>query len=215
MKMLVLMVVFFSTCIFVYGFNKPSEIVKKPALMNYFDSIDGYATLRHIPLKESSVAMLALDDYVFADYKGEQGVINLYIGYYYTADKAYSAHSPLVCYPSQGWKIDTRPVKSTLTFGHHKIYFEEIVTSHGEEKELVLYWYQTGHFTNTQVYRNKIDMGYNKLVKNDEQHGFVRVSVPFGNDSGVRAKQAATKFIQDFYPSLVKFITGDEIVLNN
>jgi EpsI family protein len=153
--------------------------------------------------------MLKLDDYVFANFAGENQDVNLYIGYYYTAAKAYAAHSPLVCYPSQGWQIDTHPKRSELAVGPHKIHYEEIVTSHGDQRELVLYWYQARLFTNTRTYQNKISMGYNKLVDNDQQHGFVRVSVPFKDDPYEKVKKAATDFIQAFYPHFVTYILQD------
>jgi len=204
-KLLVLNVIFLLNCILVYGFNNPAEIRRKPPLSSYMAHLDGYKTLSQIEMEEKAVKMLKLDDYAFLDFLGDKGRINLYIGYYYSADKAYAAHSPLICYPSQGWKIDNRPVSSSLSVGPHKIYYEEIITSYGGDRELVLFWYQARLFTNTQGYKNKISMGYNKLVNNDEQHGFIRVSVPL-QDSYDEAKVAATRFISDFYPKLVEFI---------
>jgi EpsI family protein len=150
-----------------------------------------------------------LDDYTFTDYKGANGTVNLYIGYYYTADKAYASHDPMVCYPSQGWKIDEQPVKHSLGVGPNRINYEEIITSNGPQKELVLYWLQSHLLTNTQVYMNKIDMAYNKLTKNDEQHAFVRVSVPIADTTYEKAKKSAADFIQTFYPNFIEFIKTD------
>ena len=74
--------------------------------------------------------------------------------------------------------------------------------------ELVLYWYQAGPFTTTQNYRNKINMGYNKLVHHNEQHGFVRVSVPFtAGESREAARKTAVDFIEAFYPHFVRYIS--------
>jgi EpsI family protein len=211
-KLIVLSVLFFLTSIFVYWRAEPSEAKKKPALKPYFEHVDGYETLSHITMRDAAVQMLDLDDYTFTDYKGKNGKVNLYIGYYYAADKAYASHSPMVCYPSQGWKIDEQPVKHTMAVGPNRINYEEIITSHGPQKELVLYWYQSHLLTNTQVYMNKIDMAYNKLIKNDEQHAFVRVAVPFANSTYDEAKKAATDFIQAFYPNFVKFINEKGLV---
>lgn len=206
-KLIVLSVVFLVTCIFVYGYTAPAQSAKKTMLRAHFQTIEGYQNLGYSFLIDQHEDMLELDDYVFANYKGDQGTVNLYVGYYYSAGKAYAAHSPMVCYPSQGWKVDTKPTKHTLTVGPHDIHYEEIITSYGDEKELVLYWYQARLLTNTQVYQNKIDMGYNKLAHNDPQHGFVRVSVSMKNRSYAEAKAAATEFIQRFYPLLVAFVT--------
>ena len=90
-KLIVLSVLFLITSIFVYWRTEPSEAQKKPPLKQYFEHVDGYETLRHIAMADNAVKMLDLDDYVFVEYKGESGILNLYIGYYYTAGKAYAS----------------------------------------------------------------------------------------------------------------------------
>jgi len=205
-KLIILSVVFLITSILVYWNTKPTKVKQKPALKPYFKRIDGYEMVRQIELSKAHVNMLKLDDYIFADYAGKSGSVNLYIGYYYASSKAYAAHSPMVCYPSQGWKINWKPEKKAMTVGGHEINYEEIITSSGEERELVLYWYQSRLLTNTAVYLNKIDMAYNKLTNNDEQHAFVRVAVPMGNSSYEEAKRRAEDFIRAFYPNFIRFI---------
>ncbi len=205
-KFLILIVVFFCTCIFVYGMQQPVTASQKAALMKYFQHIPGYKTIQMISLEKDALTMLKLDDYFFADYQGPSGKVNLYIGYYYSAAKAYASHSPLICYPSQGWKITSKPQTNTLQLPSSTIHYEEITTSLGTQKELVLFWYQSRLQTATQIYRNKINMGYNKLAYNDQQHCFVRVAVPYADSSYAKAKNTATTFILAFYPQFTKYI---------
>jgi len=205
-KLLILVCVLLSACILVYTQRRIPQVVVDTSLKQFFSQIEGFETPIIIDMSSDAVNMLNLDDYFFADYKGPFGNANLYIGYYYSANKAYAAHSPLVCYPSQGWKIDSKPKKGTLQVGSQTIEFEEITTSLDGTKELVLYWYQAGLFTNTQIYKNKIDMGYNKLMNNSEQHGFVRVAIPITADYE-GAHQVATNFIEAFYPHFVRYIS--------
>ena len=204
-KLVVLIGVFLITCIFIYN-KKETPKLNKPALKQHFQSINNYKTIRHIELEDNALKMLKLDDYIYADYEGPNGKINLYIGYYYTANKAYASHSPLICYPSQGWEIKKKPTTHTLKVGPYTIHYEEIITSLGEETELVIYWYQSHLLTNTQIYQNKIDMGYNKVLNNGEQHAFVRISVPLASTSSKNVEQVATAFINAFYPQFVDFI---------
>ena len=206
-KLFVLTGIFLITCLFIYT-RKEIPAQKKPPLKQYFQAIDNYTIIRHIKLEDSHLTMLKLDDYLYADYEGPNGNgVSLYIGYYYTANKAYASHSPLICYPSQGWEIDRQPSKHTINVGPHSIHYEEIITSLNEEKELVLYWYQARLHTNTQIYQNKIDMGYNKLINNDEQHAFVRISVPFNKTPHKKIEKIALDFINVFYPQFEKFIS--------
>lgn len=210
-KLQILIGLLLVTCILVYSQSDSPRAVQKPSLKNFFDHIGNYKIFRMIDLSSDAVKMLDLNDYIFADYVGPNGKVNLYIGYYYTANKAYASHSPLICYPSQGWQIDNRPTSKTLSVGSHTINYEEIVTSLGEQKELVLYWYQSGSRTNTQIYKNKIDMGYNKLMNNSEEHAFVRVSLSLAeNSTDEEGEKTATDFIKAFYPQFLKFIVANK-----
>lgn len=186
--------------------TEPRKVSKTANLNSFFHKIEGYETISTIPLEDNAFKMLNLDDYLFSNYKGPTGIVNLYIGYYYSANKAYASHSPLVCYPAQGWKIDQKPVKSTINIDGNKIHLEEIITSFGDKKELVLYWYQTHLLTNTEAYRNKIDMAVSKIKYNDEQHAFVRVSTSLEDGPYAKAKERAVDFIKQFYPQFVSFI---------
>ena len=208
-KLFILSVVFLVTCVFVYK-QQDTVSLNKPPLRQYLDTIDHYKLLSHIPLAADALEMLDLDDYFYADYKGPTSNVNLYIGYYYSANKAYAAHSPLICYPSQGWKIDEQSPGRSVKIGSHQINYDEITTSLGGRKELVLFWYQAHEQTNTDIIGNKIDMGYSKLMQNGEQHGFVRVSVPFVNVDHKQAKQTAMDFIAAFYPHLIEFVKAEE-----
>ena len=205
-KLLLLSVCFVITSILIYWPSPPRKTTKSAKLSFYFDYIDGYTKVRPIKLEDNAFNMLDLDDYLYADYyQGKKETVNLYVGYYYTANKAYAAHSPLVCYPSQGWEIKGDPRTSTLEMGKYKINYEEVIASFGNNKELVVYWYQSHVATNTQVYKNKFHMAISKLKYNDEQHAFVRVSTPI-IISYSDAEERILNFIKIFYPKFVDFI---------
>jgi EpsI family protein len=209
-KLGVLVGLFLITCVFIYSRKEIPHQNKLP-LKAYFQSIGNYKAIRHIELVNDHITMLKLDDYVYTDYEGPDGKVNLYIGYYYTANKAYAAHSPLTCYPSQGWEITRKPTTHTLEIGPHTIHYEEIITSLGEERELVIYWYQSYLQTNTQIYQNKIDMGFNNLINKTEQHAFVRVSIPLQHLPKKNKKRGAENFIHQFYPQFIDFIIGSTV----
>nr|WP_321465564.1 exosortase C-terminal domain/associated protein EpsI [uncultured Desulfobulbus sp.] len=207
MKLFVLIVLFISSSLFVYLYNAPTTTAKAVPLKNYLKEIPGYKTSSDIELGAEAYSMLKLDDYLFKTYLNKDGPVTLYVGYYYTSSKAYAAHSPLVCYPSHGWQVDKKPKTHVLQIGEHKIIYEEIVTSLGQQQELVLYWHQAREKANVQVYRNKIDMGYNKLMFNDPKHGFVRVSTPFiGTADYEVTKKRVVEFIRTAYPLLLEFV---------
>jgi len=200
---------FFIVSLFVYGGKSPEAVQRKPALRDYFQDVAGHTATRQIPLNDEAVAMLKLDDYAFIDYQGEAPQkVTLYIGYYYTANKAYASHSPLICYPSQGWLIDNKPARRTLAVGEHAINYETIITSNGDHKELVFYWYQAHARTSNEIYRNKIDMAYNRLMGKNDQYAFVRVSVPISGSDPAGAEQAGLAFMRAFLPQFIEYFAA-------
>ena len=150
------------------------------------------------------IEMLDLDDHIFREYHGAGGSVNLYVGYYFTTDKAYASHSPLACFPSQGWKV-TDPVKQSLAVGNQAINYAEITASLQGQNELILYWYQTGDITTSSVTRNKYNALYNKVMHKPEEHAFIRVSVPFTETNKEAAENTALQFIKAFHPVFIEF----------
>lgn len=205
-KLCILIFIFAITSFIAYSSESPSAVPNKKPLKNYFINIDGFQSVDNIDLSQEAYDMLKLDDYYFASYANAGQRVNLYIGYYYSANKAYASHSPLVCYPSQGWKLEGRQKSGHLNIGKYRINYDEVITSLGRDRELVIYWYQAYQHTTSFIYKNKILMAYNRLVNKNEQHAFVRIAVPFGKSDYATAKQSALAFINAFYPIFIDYI---------
>ena len=204
-KLVVLILLFLVPCLFAFTKSDPPKVVKKQRLTEALANIDGYRVVRNSPMEENITKFLDLDDYIFTTYEKDGVQITLYIGFYYTADKVSAAHSPLVCFPGQGWTI-TEPEYGHLKVGDHQINYAQIDATLGNQKELIVYWYQSHDDTATQVYRNKLTTLYNKIVKNDQQHAFVRISVPLNSPRSEQVKQVVANFMTGFYPELIQFI---------
>ncbi len=204
-KLLILSAVFLFTTAFVSGQSGDVDI-SKPPVETFFEQIEGYRLLQTVTMDSNALELLKLDDYLFSEYSGPEGNVTLYIGYYYTADKASAAHSPLICYPSQGWKIESQNAGQKLDVEPFIVHYKEIVTSFGKQKELVLYWFQAGRDTNEEAFRNKTNVALNKLLNKGEQHAFVRVSVTIDDSGQEMAKQRVVDFIQTFYPQFIRFV---------
>lgn len=203
------MVVFLATCFGVYSTPETRPMGHHPALRSFLRTIGGYTT-DTVALKEEVSRFLDLDDYTFTGYTAaDGGKVTLFVGYYYSADKVSAAHSPLTCYPGQGWAIE-QPVPREMVVGGHAINLGQLVASRDGGKELVLFWYQAGESTSSFVFRNKIRVMFNKLTTGNEQHAFVRVSVPFSDSGEARAEERGRQFITAFYPKFIEFMEKND-----
>ena len=208
-KWLLLVLILLGTCLLAYksAVLQGSGVNGLP-LKDSLQNIEGYRAGIEVPLEKGIYEMLALDDFVFTNYTKEQQHAALYIGHYYTIDKLTAAHSPLVCFPSQGWTID-KPTIHELTIGDDTLHYAELVATLGERKELILYWYQAGHKSSPHLFQIKIATLLNKLGQNNQQHAFVRVSVPFSNTERDQAKTTGLDFIKAFWPHYTGFIKNN------
>jgi EpsI family protein len=204
-QLVILIALFAVTSLFVYRTPTTASVSKALDLGTVFGPVSGYELVHSSSLESDVAEFLELDDYVLATYHKNGLPITLYIGYYYTLDKVSAAHSPLVCFPGQGWTIDT-PVRRQLTVGELVIDYEEMIAGLEGRQELILYWYQAHDDTSPAVYRNKINALINKITGRPQEHAFVRVSVPIGNAALDQIRQAGREFMVAFYPSFLAYI---------
>lgn len=176
-------------------------------LKQYFRDLENFHYVGGVPLEQNIYDFLALDDYVYAAYLHDSHKINLYIGYYYTADKATYAHSPLVCFPAQGW-VTTKPQTGTLSIGEHQVNYAVMDAQLGRQSHLIIYWYQAFDLTTTDTYFNKMYVLYNDLFRNDGQSAFVRISIPMESIGREEAFKIGEHYIRSFYPSFLDFINN-------
>jgi len=209
-KLIYVILLLLVTCFFVY--QDSGTTVSNHArleLKNFLREIDGYKISADITLGTDVTGMLKLDDYVYTSY-GNVGSkdVTLYIGHYYSLIKLTAAHSPLVCYPSQGWSIN-EPVKHQLTIGDDILHYGEVVAQLGDKQELIFYWYQAGNKSMIERSQLKLATAMNKLQKNNEQHGFVRISVPVSGTDQEQARTTGLMFIKAVWPHYLDYIKNN------
>jgi EpsI family protein len=191
------------------------KVIKPLSLQKVLGPVEGYRFLANTPLEDNIISFLELDDYTQARYEKNNDIVNLYIGYYNSLDKVSAAHSPLVCFPGQGWAID-QTTEHNIDIGEETINYAEMLASLGEHKELVLYWYQANNKTVPIVYKNKINAVVNKLMGQSEEQAFVRITVPIasvGSEAVEQARTVGKDFITAFYPVFQNYIQNTSSII--
>ena len=129
----------------------------------------------------------------------------LYIGYYLTSKNVGAAHSPLVCFPGQGWLLTDFEEKSLdTTIGN--INLMTIVASTPQNKQLLIYWFQAFEQTSPGTFMQKINLIRSRLINGREDNAFVRVTVPLDKKSVDQAYAIGADFIRAFYPDFHKHL---------
>lgn len=173
-----------------------------------FPLLKSWEVHENLPLSDTIIEALELDDYVNRSFSHGQDVLSLYIGFYATQKKVGAAHSPLVCFPGQGWNLsDVGDLK--IQAGGDTINLASMVIGKGEEQQLVLYWFQAYDQTSPGTFMQKVYLLRAKFLHTREDNAFLRIMVPFGRErTQEQAKKIGVQFIRDFYPVFKKYVTG-------
>jgi EpsI family protein len=161
------------------------------------------------------VAALEVDDWMLRSYThASRTSIWLYIGYY---AKSFKPHSPLDCFPGQGWKISQRNTQLISLQGVGPFFVHKLVVQKGLEQHLVLYWNQSGErvFTELDLWQKRwtqiLEEYWSRLTAILHQRGsrtdrvFVRISAPIlHNLDDTLSHEIA--FIQAVFPLLAQHL---------
>ena len=168
-KLVILILCFALTSVVIYRHPSSKAVEKKIPLSQALSDINGWVMRGYTPLDPTIVKALELDDYINQNYSNGNKSISLYIGYYLTTKKVGAAHSPLVCFPGQGWVVSNTKDES-LTIGGHHLQLASMVIDMGPRKELVLYWYQSFDKTSSGTFLQKIYALRAKFLNRGEEN---------------------------------------------
>ena len=151
---------------------------------------------------------LLLDDYLYRNYVNGDRVVSLYIGYYLTTQKVGAAHSPLVCFPGQGWML-SKAQSLTVATSRGDIQLEKMIAAKGGHRELLLYWFQSYDRSSSGTLMQKVNNFLSRFQDNREDNAFVRVTVPLSGAPENDALKDGIDFIKAFYPTFLSYVKSD------
>lgn len=125
---------------------------------------------------------------------------SVYVGYYDRQTQGRTIHSPKNCLPGAGWEaLESRPV--TIATPHGAVTVNRYLLQKGNQRALVLYWYQGRGRIQANEYRVKWELLRDAALKRRSEEALVRVLVPVG-DSEQTAFDAAARVAAVVAPSL-------------
>jgi exosortase D (VPLPA-CTERM-specific) len=150
---------------------------------------------------------LGLDDYVMADYRKDDKILNFYAAYYGSQRKGVSPHSPQVCIPGGGWLITSlQNVPVTLADGTT---FEanRVVIERAGQRQLVYYWFEQRGRRIANEYWMKWYLLVDALVLNRSDGALVRLTTPIGaQEAAGAADQRLVGFVRLAVPKLAAYV---------
>jgi len=193
-------------CLF-YGFSRgETPPVAKP-LEAFPAELGKWHMIQQGVMEPEIKDVLRADDYVTRDYAASPTqVANMFVAFFKTQRAGQTPHSPKNCLPGSGWVwtiSDTIPV--TVPGRDAPIEINRYVISKGEDKAVVLYWYQSRDRVVAKEYQAAAYVAWDALRYNRTDTSIVKVTVRIVNNQEEAATQTGVDFIQSFFATLRQY----------
>jgi EpsI family protein len=175
----------------------------KPDLARFPLQIGPWERIREEPVDAATQATLGADGLVSSTY-GQQGQsANLLVAWFQSQRAGTSQpHSPQVCLPASGW-IPEMNGTIDITSSAGAITVNRYVIAKGNERAVVLYWYQTPRRVVAGEWAAKFWLMSDALRDRRTDTSLVRVTSWVSKDQDLAATtEVANQFSQRLYPLL-------------
>ena len=187
-----------------YGLSRGEpDIVARP-LAAFPSQAGDWRMVREIPMDQDVKATLRADDYLTRDYAGPDGrVVNLFVAFFKSQRAGQTPHSPKNCLPGAGWMWSVSDMIPVSIAGRAApIEVNRYIVAKGEDKAVVLYWYQSRDRVVASEFRAAAFTAWDALRYNRTDTALVRVVAPIAGNRDQAATRAGVEFIQTTFSTL-------------
>jgi exosortase D (VPLPA-CTERM-specific) len=159
------------------------------------------------PMSAMYLDQLKLTDYLYATYQRPADLpVNVWVAYYDSQRKGDSTHSPTSCLPGGGWAFQTF-ARHTLEIAGGRLTVNRAVIVHGDERELMYYWFPQRGRDITSDYLLKWYLLRDALTRGRTDGALVRLIIPLPRGSSAdEGDSQLTGFARAFVPVLPRFV---------
>lgn len=189
-----------------YSAIRPEVIAPGRPLSQVPKTLGSWQFAQEGVIDQETLDVLKADDILNRVYtQGSRGAY-LFVAAFRSQRNGKAPHSPKNCLPGSGWTPlnSGEIVVDTGTRG--PITVNRYVVAHGDERSLVLYWYQSRDRVVASEYKAKFWVMADAVRLNRTDTALVRVVVPIVNRDEDTAVQTATDFVKAFYATLRQYL---------
>ncbi len=173
-----------------------------PLSMGSWDFVEDYA------VDQETRDVLKADDLLYRGYKDPSTgrVATLEVAAFRSLRNGKTPHSPKNCLPGSGWtQLSSNMYPIDIGDGQ-PIVVNRYVVQHGDDRSVVLYWYQSRQRVVASEYAAKFWVMADAIRLNRTDTAMVRVVVPIVHEDADAATNTAANFIQAFFGPLRRIL---------
>lgn len=201
----VLSAVLISQALLFYGMSRAEANPESRPLNELSEQLGSWRMSKQGVIDDETREVLKADEllnrgYVNMDLRVEA---NLFVAYFKTQRTGQTPHSPKNCLPGNGWtQTLSDTINVTVPGRAEPIEVNRYLVSKGENKSIVVYWYQSRDRVVASEYRARFYTAADAIRFNRTDTALVRVIVPVVDGDDKRATDAAVNFVKDFFVPL-------------
>ena len=190
-----------------YGFSRGETPPATKPLDTFPTQLGGWRMVQQGVMEQEVKDVLRADDYVTRDYAASPTkYANLFVAFFKSQRAGQTPHSPKNCLPGSGWVWTVSDTIAVNVAGRAEpIDINRYIVSKGEDRSVVLYWYQSRDRVVASEYKAAAFVAWDALRYNRTDTSLVRVVVPIVKGRQDDATATGVEFIQAFFGTLRQF----------
>jgi EpsI family protein len=207
-------VLMLATAIVLQAHSRGEYFPPRSSLNSLPAQIDGWVGTDDV-LDQQTRDILGPGEFLIRDYQKpdlapgqpQEPWINLYIAYFPSQKAGDTIHSPNHCLPGAGWVPTSREMIKLNRPDGSSFPANRYVVAKGEDRQLVLYWFQAHGRAVASEYWAKYYLVSDSMRMNRSDGGLVRLMTPMLDGESVDAAQSRLmKLGSQFIPMLDRYI---------
>jgi EpsI family protein len=167
--------------------------------------VQHWRMLQEFPIEPEIKEQLKADDTLNRAYGDPQAGagVNFFVAYFKTQRTGQSPHSPKNCLPGSGWEPNATGFLDVPVAGMPQpIRINRYVVSHGDDRSVVLYWYQSQRRVIASEFAAKFWLVMDSIRYHRSDTALVRVTIPVTRAGEDAATNVGVEFVQSMFPVL-------------
>jgi EpsI family protein len=191
-----------------YSSIRPEYIPTSRPLNQVPRQFDSWSTIQESEVDPETAVILKADDTLNRVYRNTStgAEASLFVASFRTQRNGKAPHSPKNCMPGSGWtqlSSENYPIDAGVGA---PIVVNRYVIVHGQERELVLYWYQSRDRVVADEFKAKYWVVADAIRLNRTDTALVRVIIPVKDNNEDAATRIGTDFIRSFFGTLREYL---------
>jgi EpsI family protein len=194
--------------------SRPERVPNAGPLSLLPPMLGGWLMTREVPIDPEVQGVLRADDTLDRVYlnSSQTDAAYLFLAFFKTQRSGQVPHSPKNCLPGAGWEPVETGTQSIDIPGRQPVVANRYVVQHGDEKSVVLYWYQSHNRAIASEYSAKFWLVVDAVRYRRSDTALVKVTVPVRDNNVAAATRTGVEFIQALFPHLLRRLPSDSAV---